>query len=257
MIRDTRTLFLAVIALFLTGCGGIELRLAKGAVEAGKPVQIFAKLAAPAGTKVNFKIISGEECGTLSNKDATTSDIGVALVAFNATADVEDCAVRIRADSDPVGNATLAFFVNKQPLTKARIDGVSLLVFFLIASFLVDRLVRGLMLGLSFFAFWKRLAPAKSEKRQQVAYVALAGGLAVILLSWVGNIHILAALGFAQVHSILDTLFTGLLLVAGADRTEALLNAMGAGQNSEGGVPHSAGPVEIKGEIVLVDRQPK
>jgi hypothetical protein len=242
MIR-TRTLFLAVIALFPTGCEAIELRLAKGTVEPGKPVQVFAKLDAPA-TKVNFKIISGEECGSLRNKDVTASDNGVATATFDA-ADVEDCAVTIRADSDTGKRATLAFFVNKQPLAKARIDGVGILVFFLIASFLVDRVVRGLMLGLSFFASWRRLAPANSEKKQQVVYFALAAGLAVILLSWAGNIRILAALGFAQVHPILDTLFTGLLLV------------VGVGQGSEGGALQPAGPVEIKGEIVLVDRQPK
>lgn len=256
MIR-TRALFLASLSLFLAGCGGIELRLAKDAVEAGKPVQIFAKLAARPGAKVNFKIISGEECGTLANKDSTTSDNGVASVAFQATAEVEDCAVRIRADSDTGKTATLAFFVNKQPLTKSRIDGLSILVLFLIASFVVDRLVRALMFGLSYFAFWRKLAPAKSERKQQVAYFALASGLAVIVLSWAGNIRMLAALGFAQVHPILDTLFTGLLLVAGADRTEMLLKAVGAGSTPEGGGPQTAGPVEIKGEIVLVDRQPR
>ncbi len=255
MIRAT-TLLLAAIGLSLTGCGGIELHLAKGAVEASKAAAILAVLPAHAGTKVRFQLVSGAECGKIENQDAVTGENGVASVAFDA-ADVEDCAVTVRADSDTGKSGRLAFFVNKQPLAKARIDGVSLLVLFLVASFLVDRLVRALMFGLGFFGFWRKLAPAKSERKQQVAYFALAACLAVVVLSWAGNIRMLAALGFAQVHPVVDTLFTGLLLVAGADRTDALLKAMGAGSGSEGGAAHPAGPIEIKGEIALVDRHSK
>jgi hypothetical protein len=264
-------LSIVAAALVLTGCG-IDLKVHKGTVEADEKAPVTARLRTPAATTVNFKIVAGEECGTLSTVTAGTSAAGVATVIYTGASGVEDCEVTIEATADVPSNGnaggsaakthlsgSTSFYVNKQPLTKARIDGVSMLALFFIASFAIDRTVRGALFALSFFAFWRRWVPDEvspgdlvAEKKQRLAYTMMAGALAILVLGWFGKVRILAGLGFAQVHPAIDTLFTGLLLVGGAERTEALLKAVGAGQGAELGKDASR-PVEITGRLILDD----
>jgi hypothetical protein len=56
-----------------------------------------------------------------------------------------------------------------------------------------------------------------------------------------------------QVHPVIDTLFTGLLLVGGAERTEAQLKVVGARTGPDAGKDTSK-PVEITGRLVLQDK---
>lgn len=267
------SLLIAGATLLLTSCG-IDVQVHKGTVAAGEPTPISAQLSAPAATAVVFKITAGEECGKLAAESAPTSPGGVATVNYTADPGVEDCAVTIQATADvPVnGNASAnattkhltgstSFYVNKLPLTKAKIDGVSMLVLFFIASFAIDRTVRGLIFVLSFFAFWRRWVPdegspvdAAAVRKQRLAYIIMAGTLAILALGWFGKVRMLAALGFAQVHPVIDALFTGLLLIGGAERTEALLKAVGAGQGAELS-KDTATPVEIRGRVVLEESQ--
>jgi hypothetical protein len=233
--------------LLLAGCSRLEVRTHKPAVEEGKTTGVTARLKGGGeGTDVTFKLAEGQECGKLDPKEGKTDKEGRATVNFTGGTNVEDCRVRIEAAAGgQSGDATL--FVNKQPLTKVKIDGISLIVLVLIASFAVDRITRGVLFVLSLFGFWRRLVPeGEDEKRQRVAYIVVAGALSVAVLSWVGNVRLLAALGFTQVSPLIDSLFTGLLLTAGADRTEAMLQKMGAGGGDRG-------PLEITGKVVLED----
>jgi hypothetical protein len=258
-------LFALGAILGLTGCGGgIDLRVHKGAVAEGEKTVISARLSAPAATPVDFRITAGEECGTLSSASTETSAAGVATVTYTGAAGVEDCPVTIEASAAvPKDSAnrllgSTSFYVNKPPLTKARIDGVSLLVLFFIASFAIDRTVRALMFLLSFVPFWRRWVPdegagdSAAEKRRRLAYMLVTCILAILVLGWFGKVRMLAALGFAQVHWLVDILFTGLLLVGGAERTESLLRAVGAGSGGESG-KDAATPIEITGRVVLED----
>jgi len=265
--------FIIGAALLLSGCG-IDLQVHKGTVDADEKAPVTARLRAPAATTVNFKIAAGEECGSLSAVSAASTAAGTATVIYTGATGVEDCAVTIEATADvpSAANAggsaaarhvsgSASFYVNKQPLTKARIDGVSMLTLFFIASFAIDRTVRGVLFALSFFAFWRRWVPdeaspgdAAAEKKQRLAYTLMAGALAILVLGWFGKVRILAGLGFAQVHPVIDTLFTGLLLVGGAERTDALLKAIGAGSGAEMG-KDAPRPVEISGRLVLDNSQ--
>lgn len=245
--------------LMITGCGRLDLRLHKAMVDEGKPTGLTVRLSgAPDGTEVTFRVTAGQECGSLSSGSEKTT-ASIATVNFTGATGVEDCKATIEAGAQ--GRTSRAsLYVNKLPLTKVRIDGVSLLALFLIASFAVDRIVRGALFALSFFAFWQNLvrdapeatASLAAAKKERLAYVLMASLLAVVVLGWLGKVRMLAALGFTQIDPLIDTLFTGLLLVGGADRTEAILQKLGAGAGSDG-TKASATPVEITGRVVLED----
>jgi hypothetical protein len=182
----------------------------------------------------------------------------MATVSFTGNPGVEDCMTTVEASADgKSGRASL--FVNKLPLTSMRIDGVSLLVLILLASFAVDRVVRGTLFLLGFLPFWRRLVPDPSDpatgyqaaQTHRLVYALMAGGLAIVMLSWLGKVRVLAALGFTQVDPLIDTLFTGLLVMGGADRTEAILQKLGAG--SAAGPAPAATPVEITGHLRIED----
>jgi hypothetical protein len=205
---------------------------------------------------VKFRVIEGHECGKLSPAEAPTDETGTATASFAGAANVEDCKVTIEAASgSETGRASL--FVNKLPLTKVRIDGISLLVLVLIASFAVDRIVRATLFLLGLFDFWRRRVPDPDEapgdaaalRRHRIAYVLMAAPLALLALGWVGKVRILTALGFAQVDPWIDTLFTGLLVIGGADRTEAILQKFGAGGGGE--AARTTTPLEITGRVIL------
>jgi hypothetical protein len=119
--------------------------------------------------------------------------------------------------------------------------------------------VRGTLFTLGFFGFWRRLVPdetgtpgGSADRRQRLAYVLMACGLSVLVLGWFGRVRMLTAIGFAQIPPVIDTLFTGLLLVAGAERSDALLKRLGAG-GEDSPSKNAARPVEITGRVVLED----
>ena len=140
-----------------------------------------------------------------------------------------------------------------------RIDGVSGIAVVLIASFAIDRIVSGLLFVASLFAARSRVFPdpallesgparSRAEKKQKVLYFLLAGVLAMGVVGAVGNVRILSALGFST-HWLLDIIFTGLLLMGGADRVAELLKMAGA----PGGEKPASRPIEITGRLTLED----
>jgi len=91
----------------------------------------------------------------------------------------------------------------------------------------------------------------QAAQTHRLVYALMAGGLAIVMLSWLGKVRVLAALGFTQVDPLIDTLFTGLLVMGGADRTETMLQKLGAG--SAAGPAPAATPVEITGHLRIED----
>lgn len=248
-----------VILLMTTGCGGLDLRLHKATIDEGKVTGVTARLSgAPEGIEVTFKVTQGRECGFLSAQSAKAS-AGSATVTFTGAPGVEDCKATIEASAQG-STRSASLYVNKLPLMKVKIDGVSLLALFLIASFAVDRIVRVALFALSFFGFWQKLVPdapdatanSAAAKKQRLAYMVMASLVAVIVLGWLGKVRMLGALGFAQVDPVIDILFTGLLLMGGAERTEAILEKLGAGAGGEA-AKTTATPIEITGRVVLED----
>ncbi len=243
--------------LMVSGCGRLSVTAQKTAVNEGEFTQITATVSSggepAAEQQVEFRVVDGFECGALSANQAPTNEMGMATVNFTGNMGVEDCRATVEASIEgESGRASL--FVNKLPLTSLRIDGVSLLVLILLASFAVDRVVRAVLFLLGFLPVWRRLAPDPDDptttyqaaQRHRLVYALMSGGLAIGVLSWLGKVRVLTALGFTQVDPLIDTLFTGLLVMGGADRVESLMQKLGAG--SAAGAP-PATPVEITGHL--------
>jgi hypothetical protein len=250
--RGCRVQAVCLVALMAAACGSPDIRVRRPLIDEGKMTGITARMpAAPDGTAVTFKVTAGQECGKLSAESATTT-MGEATVQFTGATGVEDCEATIEAAALTRTNRA-SIVVNRVPLTRARIDGISVLALFLIASFAIDRVVRAALFVLGYLPAWQRIVPEApaAGKNQRLAYVLMAGVLAVVVLGWLGRIRIRSALGFTQTDPMLDTLFTGLLLVGGADRVQAILDRIGGGPDAGGG----GRPIEITGRLVLDDSQ--
>lgn len=139
-----------------------------------------------------------------------------------------------------------------------KIDGVSAIALILIASFGIDRIVTGLLFLLSFIKPWTRFVPdptmiqdtlerAKAEKTNTLIYFVLAGILGVVVLAFFGEVRIFRAMGFDKTNYILDSIMTGLILMAGADRVAGLLKLSG----TPGVEKSTSRPIEITGKLIL------
>ncbi len=140
-----------------------------------------------------------------------------------------------------------------------KIDGISAIAVILIASFAIDRIVAGVLFLLSFVKGWRRIFPdpalledavarARAEKKRKLVYSGLAGVLALLVVAWYGQVRILKATGFATAP-VLDTLLTGLILMAGADRMTGLLKTLGTPAIEK--PEPAARPIEITGKLIL------
>lgn len=139
-----------------------------------------------------------------------------------------------------------------------KIDGVSAIALILIASFGIDRIVTGLLFLLSFIKSWTRFVPdpttmqdtlerAKAEKTNTLIYFVLAGILGGVVLAFFGEVRIFRAMGFDKTNYILDSIMTGLILMAGADRVAGLLKLTG----TPGVEKSTSRPIEITGKLIL------
>ena len=248
--------------ILASGCS-LVVRVNPESVGSDQPAIVIAKLTDfVEGSKpreVAFKLVDGEECGKLAEATAATVH-GIARTTFTRAAGVENCHAMIQAT---VGrsSATAPVIVNPPVVVATKLDGISIIALILIGSFAIDRIVRGLLFVLS---YWKRWAswvpdpndpatPTAQRKHHQLAYFCFAACLGVVALGWYGGVRVFSALGFFGVDPILDTLITGLILVGGADRTEAILGALGAGGAEAAGSRDSA-PIQITGTLVIDGR---
>ena len=146
-----------------------------------------------------------------------------------------------------------------------KIDGVSAIAVILIASFGIDRIVMGLLFILSFMKPWDRVLPdpltvqdtverAKAEKKQKLLYFVCAGVLGGLVLAFFGEVRIVRALGFDKINYVLDSIMTGLILMAGADRVAETLKMMPGATSIE---KSGSRPIEITGRLILEDETSK
>jgi len=138
-----------------------------------------------------------------------------------------------------------------------KIDGVTALAVFLIASFAIDRIVTGFLFLLNFLIpRWNAWFPDPAsirdavarefvEKRQKILYFSLAGCLG-LLLSWYGNLRLLRSVGF-QTQPVIDSIVTMLILMGGSDRIAEVLKLPGA----PGVKKTEPKPIEITGKLIL------
>ena len=138
-----------------------------------------------------------------------------------------------------------------------RMDGVTLVSVIVIASFGIERIVKGLLFVLSFIKPWARRFPdpalvegsieqAKARKKEKLAYFTLAGILGIVVMAYVGNIRLLYAVGI-ETKPAFDVILTGLILVGGSDRIGELLKMSGA----PGVGKAEPAPLEIRGTLTL------
>jgi hypothetical protein len=137
------------------------------------------------------------------------------------------------------------------------VDGVTAIALILIASFAIERIVTAAMFLLSFLS--PSLEPslieapgarAVAERRYKLAYVTLAGLLAILVLAYYGGVRVFAAMG-VPTDPLLDTLFTGIILVGGADRVAAVLKVTGEAPSQK----PAPQPIQITGKLTLEDGQ--
>ncbi len=140
-----------------------------------------------------------------------------------------------------------------------KIDGVSAVALILIASFGIDRIVTGLMFLLGYFSkTWVRFLPdpdtmpdaverVRAEKKHKLVYFIIAGILGGVVLAFLGEIRIFRAMGFDKTNAILDSIMTGLILMAGSDRVAEILKVTG----TPGAEKSKSRPIEITGRLIL------
>lgn len=134
-----------------------------------------------------------------------------------------------------------------------QIDGISALVLILIASFAIDRITSALVFLFAFLRVFRDPRTVeegpprvRAERRQKLLYFILAGILGIGVIAGYGEVRIFEALSFDGLPDWMDSLVTGLILVAGADRIAGLLKMTGAQ-----GAATDAQPIEITGRLVL------
>lgn len=171
----------------------------------------------------------------------------------------------------------------KSEHTNVTIDGVSAIAALVIAAFAVDRFATAWLFVLSLIPAFRKWCPEPGsaaaqnakhaseskqdlqesaangsaelrqlmgERRNRVVYFFFAA-IGAGLVAWIGNIGILEVLGFkeakADIHHGFDIAMTVLILTAGADRVQALMQLSGA----SAGEPPEPKPLEITGTLTI------
>lgn len=214
---------------------------------------------------VRITHVEGKECGTLTSAPTATDANGALVAEFTGRAHVQNCTARFElVIPGPTPEAALlareyttVTVHNGPPI--ARIDGLSAIALVLILSFAIDRIVRGLLFLLAYIPVWARAFPdpdlddvvlsRRGEANRRLVYFVFSAALAIVVIGWFGEVRLLAALGFGRVNPMLDVLVTGLVLTAGADRTERILQSLGAG-GTEAPAPKPT-PIEITGKLTI------
>jgi hypothetical protein len=142
-------------------------------------------------------------------------------------------------------------------------NGVSVLAQVVIASFVIDRVVSGVL----FVALLAHMIPdseradsakdrVDAERIYKLVYFLLAAVLVIAVLFYFPKILILASMGMQGAQGVteyLDRFVTGLLLVGGAERLSQFVQAPGSGgQKSEAKPEPPPPPIRIEGTLMLI-----
>jgi len=130
----------------------------------------------------------------------------------------------------------------------------------IIASFLIDSIINGLFSLLEFSPHWRKLVPdpesledqvarATASRNRKLAYSVIAGAFGIFLAWWFEGLRVLALAGIdvKKEFPMWDTILTGLILMAGADRMTEALKLLGA----PGGEISKSKPIEVTGKLII------
>ncbi len=147
---------------------------------------------------------------------------------------------------------------------------MGVLTILLVAAFAIDRIVAGLFFLLSFSADLRPLLVDDPSHRDDSAartrrliYAMVAGYLGVVVIAGILNVHLFemaapvdmtltpdsTTLPVAHPSHLLDTLLTGMILAAGADRISDIVKSFGSG--AEAARKNEDRPLAITGKLIL------
>jgi len=139
-------------------------------------------------------------------------------------------------------------------------DGVSVVAQVVVASFVIDRVVSGVL----FLGLLAHIVPdpeaaddarqrLRADRRYKLVYFILAAALVVAVLVSFPDIQVLKAMGMTEVLVPLDRFVTGLLLIGGAERLSQFLQPAGGGKKPEVSPEQPASPpLKVEGSLILV-----
>ena len=135
----------------------------------------------------------------------------------------------------------------------ARLEIGTLVVLVTMASLVIDRVVSGILLVVSFSKHFPDPAAGgpgertRAERKLRLASWALAAVLSTVVVIAFQPVRILAALDMQPVNPLLDAALTVLVLTGGSDFVGSLLKL-----RSGSVVPESAPkPIEVTGRLVM------
>ena len=142
-------------------------------------------------------------------------------------------------------------------------NGISVAVLITIACFGIDRIAAATFFLLSFVDSWKERFPdaqtvpdglerIEAAKRFKLVYYLFVGVLALIAVKLL-KIHILQKLGVFEGHSVVDDLFSAVVLMGGSGQIAALLGATHAPSPTK----PPPEPIEIRGSVRLEEPLPR
>jgi len=139
-------------------------------------------------------------------------------------------------------------------------DGVSVVAQVVVASFVIDRVVSGVL----FLGLLAHIVPdpeatddarqrVRADRRYKLVYFILATALVVAVLISFPEIQVLRAMGLTGMTEPLDRFVTGLLLIGGAERLSQFLQPAGGGKKPEVAPEQPAPPpLKVEGTLILV-----
>ena len=140
-------------------------------------------------------------------------------------------------------------------------DGITVAALITIACFGIDRIAAATFFLLPFLDSWKERFPdpqtlpdgierIEAANRSRLVYYVFVGALAVIAV-WLLNIRVLHSLGVAGGNSIVDYLFSAVVLMGGSGQISALLG------DTPARLPSRPEPLEVRGSLRLEDPLPE
>lgn len=125
-----------------------------------------------------------------------------------------------------------------------------------VAAFAIDRLVAGLFFLLSFSPDLRPLVSADvsgsgHDRTRRLLYAIVAGYLGVVVVAGILKVRVFEVLtatgtGGARPNAFLDTVVTGMVLAAGADRLSELVKSFSGEKKG-----HEDKPIQITGTLTL------
>lgn len=143
------------------------------------------------------------------------------------------------------------------------VNATGVLVLILILSFAADRIAKAIVIILAMVPAWVRIFPdpesfedkaqkAAATHKRSIAYAAIAGVMAALLLWLYPEIRILRLLTGDRGQAFIDVIVSAIVIMGGSDLIGRMLRLSGINEAmSAAGSPGRATPVEVVGKLEL------